>query len=98
MARVTVEAFSHVIADRHEMFPGLAAEVVATVFDQLADLVARGDQLHVRGLGVFTTKRVGGRTVTHPTTGVQYEVEPHRAPAFRPADSLRKRTRKATAE
>ena len=43
--------------------------IVATVFDQITDALARGARVELRGFGAFTVKRRNARIGHNPRTG-----------------------------
>ena len=56
---------------------------VNTVLDQIADGMARGDRVEIRGFGVFWTKERASRRSRNPRTGEAVDVESKRIPFFR---------------
>jgi len=48
--------------------------IVATIFDEIATALARGDRVEVRGFGAFSVKHRDARTGRNPRTGEIVEV------------------------
>jgi len=68
-----------------------AERVVEVVFDALADALARGDRVEVRGLGSFQVRQYGGYTGRNPRTGAAVTVSPKALPVFRVGKELREK-------
>jgi integration host factor subunit beta len=65
--------------------------IVATIFDQIADALARGDRVEVRGFGAFTVTRRTARIGRNPRTGEVVPVDEKAVPVFRTGKELRDR-------
>ena len=50
-----------------------AADIVNAILDTVADALAQGDRVELRGFGVFTAKRRGSRGVRESVSDVQDE-------------------------
>jgi integration host factor subunit beta len=46
-----------------------AERIVATIFDEIATALARGDRVELRGFGAFAVKHRDARTGRNPRTG-----------------------------
>ena len=68
-----------------------AEEVVNTVFNSMADSLARGDRVEIRGFGSFKIKNYDGYTGRNPKTGELIEVQPKRLPFFKCGKDLKER-------
>jgi integration host factor subunit beta len=62
--------------------------IVATIFDQITEALARGQRVELRGFGAFTVKRREARTGRNPRTGVAVPVDAKSVLAFRVGRSL----------
>ena len=62
--------------------------IVATVFDQITEALARGQRVELRNFGAFTVKQREARTGRNPRTGVAVAVDAKTVPAFRAGGSL----------
>jgi integration host factor subunit beta len=60
-----------------------AADIVNAILDTVADALARGDRVELRGFGVFTAKRRGARPGRNPRTGTVVAVSEKVVPAFK---------------
>ncbi|WP_448581853.1 integration host factor subunit beta [Thermaurantiacus sp.] len=68
-----------------------AERVVATVLDSIAEALAAGGRVELRGFGAFTTRARDPRTGRNPRTGVAVEVQAKRVPHFKAGKELRER-------
>ena len=68
-----------------------AEEVVNTVFNSMADSLAKGDRVEIRGFGSFKIKHYDGYTGRNPKTGELIEVKPKRLPFFKCGKDLKER-------
>lgn len=68
-----------------------AEEVVNTVFNSMADSLAKGDRVEIRGFGSFKIKNYEGYTGRNPKTGELIEVKPKRLPFFKCGKDLKER-------
>ncbi len=75
--------------------PGMRAEeiekVVSTFFDEIAQRLARGGRVELRGFGAFSTREREGRRGRNPRTGETVEVPGKRVPYFKPGKEMRAR-------
>jgi len=65
--------------------------IVATIFDEIATALARGDRVELRGFGAFSVKRREARTGRNPRTGDTVEVARKVIPFFKTGKQLRER-------
>lgn len=65
--------------------------VVASIFDEISDALARGDRVELRGFGAFFVKERGARKGRNPRTGEAVSVERKHVPFFKTGKGLRER-------
>jgi integration host factor subunit beta len=65
--------------------------IVATVFDQIIEALARGQRVELRGFGAFTVKQRKARNGRNPRTGVAVPVDAKTVPAFKAGRELQHR-------
>jgi integration host factor subunit beta len=65
--------------------------IVATIFDEIIEAMARGDRVELRGFGAFSVKHREARTGRNPRTGDSVEVEEKHVPFFKTGKLLRDR-------
>jgi integration host factor subunit beta len=68
-----------------------AERVVATILDAIADTLAAGGRVELRGFGAFSTRGRQSRTGRNPRTGTPVAVDAKRVPHFKPGKELRER-------
>jgi integration host factor subunit beta len=71
-----------------------AEQVVELFFDEMADALARGDRVEVRGLCSIFVKEYEGYTGRNPKTGARVAVPPKKLPFFRCGKELKERVDK----
>lgn len=65
--------------------------IVETVFDEIADALAEGNRVELRGFGAFSVKSRTARTGRNPRTGTAVAVDAKRVPYFKTGKELRER-------
>jgi integration host factor subunit beta len=68
-----------------------AEEVVITVFNSMANAMADGDRVEIRGFCSFYVKQYNGYTGRNPKTGERTEVKPKKLPFFKCGRELKER-------
>ena len=67
------------------------ATVVATIFNEIASALARGDRVELRGFGAFTARCRAARLGRNPRNGEAVAVDEKTTPFFRAGKALRLR-------
>jgi integration host factor subunit beta len=65
--------------------------IVTTIFDEVAEALARGDRVELRGFGAFSVKQRDARTGRNPRTGESVSVVDKIIPFFKTGKQLRER-------
>ncbi|MFB2595035.1 integration host factor subunit beta [Paracoccus sp. p4-l81] len=65
--------------------------IVATIFDEITEALARGERVELRGFGAFSVKRRDARTGRNPRTGESVPVDEKHVPFFKTGKLLRDR-------
>jgi len=68
-----------------------AEDVVNTIFNGMADALAKGDRVEIRGFGSFKVKEYEGYTGHNPKTGEIIQVRPKKLPFFKCGKELKER-------
>ncbi|MFH1984940.1 MAG: HU family DNA-binding protein [Pseudomonadota bacterium] len=68
-----------------------AAAIVQVFFDSMADALARGERVEIRGLCSFFIKNYKSYTGRNPKTGDQVTIQPKRLPFFKSGKELKER-------
>lgn len=75
--------------------PGLSVRevdrIVSLVFSEIAERLAAGGRVELRGFGTFSTRAREGRTGRNPRTGTAVAIAPKRVPHFKPGKEMRAR-------
>lgn len=86
---------SELIARINELNPHLyqsdAERIVSTVFDEIAQALAQGNRVELRGFGVFSTRRRRARPGRNPRTGEKVSVPAKEVPFFKAGKKLKDR-------
>ncbi len=68
-----------------------AADIVNAILDTLANALAQGDRVELRGFGVFTAKRRGARAGRNPRNGGTIAVREKVYPMFKTSREMLRR-------
>ena len=68
-----------------------AAKVIQIFFDQMADAMAHGERVEIRGLCSFFVKNYRAYTGRNPKTGEKVLIAPKKLPFFKSGKELRER-------
>ncbi len=68
-----------------------AATVVEVFFDHMADALARGERVEIRGLCSFFVKTYRSYTGRNPKTGDKVLIQPKKLPFFKSGKELKER-------
>ena len=80
------------IAEANAHLRGADVElIVGTIFDQIAQALADGSRVELRGFGAFTVKHRNARTGRNPRTGEAVPVDEKAVPFFKAGKELRER-------
>ena len=73
--------------------PGMRAEeiekVVSVFFDEIANRLAKGGRVELRGFGAFSTRSREARTGRNPRTGEPMSIKASSAPKFKAGKGLK---------
>ena len=68
-----------------------AAKVVQIFFDNMADALAKGERVEIRGLCSFYVKEYKSYTGRNPKTGEKVQIRPKQLPFFKAGKELKER-------
>lgn len=68
-----------------------AAKVVQILFDDMANALARGERVEIRGLCSFFVKNYKSYTGRNPKTGEKVIIRPKKLPFFKSGKELKER-------
>lgn len=70
--------------------------IVSTIFEEIANALARGDRVELRGFGAFSVKARPARMGRNPRTGEAVQVAKKYVPYFKTGKELRERLNDGT--
>ena len=68
-----------------------AKTIVNTVFSSMANALAKGERIEIRGFGNFTVRTYQSYQGRNPRTGAQVDVAPKKLPFFKVGKELKER-------
>ena len=68
-----------------------AAAVVEILFNEMANELAKGGRVEIRGLCSFFVKEYGSYTGRNPKTGEKVKIKPKKLPFFKAGKELKER-------
>ena len=85
------------IAERNpHLYQRDVENIVNAILHTIADALARGDRVELRGFGAFSVKRRDARTARNPRTGKTVSVSEKVIPVFKTGKDMRIRLNQAT--
>ena len=79
------------LKDSNHLSRSVAEVVINLFFDQMADALAKGDRVEIRGLCSFFVKKYSGYTGRNPKTGEKVKIKPKKLPFFKAGKELKDR-------
>jgi integration host factor subunit beta len=79
------------LKDSNNLSRSEAEKIVTLFFDKMADALARGDRVEIRGLCSFFVKKYDGYTGRNPKTGEKVKVASKKLPFFKAGKDLKDR-------
>ncbi|MGV3553749.1 MAG: integration host factor subunit beta [Croceibacterium sp.] len=85
------ELLQAIAADNPDLRPEEVEQVVTIFFDEIAQRLAEGGRVELRGFGAFSTRGRDARQGRNPRTGDAVDVPAKRVPYFKPGKEMRER-------
>ena len=79
------------LKDATDLSRSKAATVVDTFFNEMANELAKGGRVEIRGLCSFHVREYGSYTGRNPKTGEKVKIKPKKLPIFNPGKELKGR-------
>jgi len=79
------------LKDSNHLSKSEAERIVALFFDQMADALAQGERVEIRGLCSFFIKEYKAYTGRNPKTGEKVKFKPKKLPFFKVGKELKER-------
>ena len=80
-----------VLKDATDLTKSEAATIVDIFFNGMADALAKGERVEIRGLCSFFVKEYGSYTGRNPKTGEKVKIKPKKLPFFKAGKELKER-------
>jgi integration host factor subunit beta len=84
-------ALAEALSDKTGLPVAKADQLAKVVFDMMADALAGGDRVEIRGLGSFSVRHYGAYESRNPKTGEVISVKPKKLPYFKCGKELKER-------
>ena len=62
---------------------------VEAIIDTITDMLKKGEEVSIAGLGIFEAKTRAGRTGRNPRTGATIQIKAMKVPKFRASKTLK---------
>jgi integration host factor subunit beta len=79
------------LKDSNNLSKSEAEAVINLFFDKIADALAEGDRVEIRGLCSFFVKKYRSYTGRNPKTGEKVKIKPKMLPFFKVGKDLKER-------
>jgi integration host factor subunit beta len=79
------------LKDSNNLSKSEAEKIVTLFFNQMAEALAKGDRVEIRGLCSFFVKKYKGYTGRNPKTGEKVKISPKKLPFFKVGKELKDR-------
>jgi integration host factor subunit beta len=79
------------LKDSNHMSKSEAETVINLFFDKMAEALAQGNRVEIRGLCSFYVKKYGSYTGRNPKTGEKVKIAPKKQPFFKVGKELKER-------
>lgn len=80
-----------ILKNQADLSKAEAAGVIDLFFDNMADVLAIGDRVEIRGLCSFYVKEYKSYTGRNPKTGEKVKIKPKKLPFFKAGKELKER-------
>ena len=87
---ISLELIS-VLRQKMDLSKPEAAKIVDLFFDNMTDVLARGDRVEIRGLCSFYVKEYDSYVGRNPKTGEKVPIKPKKLPYFKAGKELKER-------
>jgi len=74
-----------------DLTPKEVEKIVECFFDTIAEQLASGGRIELRGFGAFSTRPRDARVGRNPRTGTPVDIDAKRVPYFKPGKEIRAR-------
>lgn len=92
------ELIQQIAANNPHLLQQDVERIVSTIFEEIAEALAEGRRVELRGFGAFSVKDRDPRHGRNPRTGESVDVAAKRVPFFKTGKQLRERLNGADSE
>ncbi len=85
------ELLAELVQDNPDLRPEEVERIVDIFFEEIAERLAEGGRVELRGFGAFSTRERDARKGRNPRTGEAVDVPAKRVPYFKPGKDMRRR-------
>ena len=85
------ELIARLAEENQHLYQRDVERIVATLFDEITEALARGERVELRGFGAFSVKKRDARVGRNPRTGEAVDVPEKFVPFFKTGKDLRER-------
>ncbi len=85
------ELIARLAEENQHLYQRDVERIVATLFDEITEALARGERVELRGFGAFSVKKREARVGRNPRTGEAVNVPEKHVPFFKTGKDLRER-------
>jgi integration host factor subunit beta len=79
------------LKDSNNLSRSEAEKIVTLFFDKIAEALAKGERVEIRGLCSFFVKKYRSYTGRNPKTGDKVKIKPKKLPFFKEGKELKER-------
>ena len=79
------------LKDSNQLTKSEAEKIVTLFFDKMAEALAQGERVEIRGLCSFFVKKYKAYTGRNPKTGEKVKIRPKKLPFFKAGKDLKNR-------
>ena len=90
-AMIKSELVQRIASNHPHLYLRDVENVVNAIFDKIAEAMAQGDRVELRGFGAFSVRKRQPRVGRNPRTGVRVDVAEKAVPFFKTGKLLRAR-------
>jgi integration host factor subunit beta len=92
------ELVQRIVAHNPHLYQRDIEDIIDAILGGIADALARGGRVELRGFGAFSTRQRRARTGRNPHTGDEVPVTERFVPFFKTGKEIRQRLNRAPAE
>ncbi|MEM1395988.1 MAG: integration host factor subunit beta [Pseudomonadota bacterium] len=92
------ELVNKIAEENPNLFHRDVERIVSIFFDEIAQAMARGDRVELRGFGAFSVRHRPARLGRNPRSGESVQIEEKYSPFFKAGKEIRERLNKGASD